>query len=249
MLKELFDAIGEQASEADGVRVSAIPGDPRQVIVSQAGKNERFLVPPPVRSHRVDMLSDFIDAANHWSAEPELLVVFHNDSELVAVVDDCDRRDRVTLHLEHTDVFTTVGTLGSKTFDHKQFMRLLKHDLAGAVPDGLLPKIRKVEVASGGVQSADRQHGRERGTREFQAELANAAEIPEVVTVTCSVYRNPGLLRSIAIRCSLDVDVNALTFRLCPLPDEIRSAIDDAQFAIHEKLTAGIHGAVYQGSP
>lgn len=249
LLRDAIEFISKQAVEAAGPKILEIPGDGRSVaFADKQGFPLLHPVPPPCRNHTIFDITDFIAAVNFWS-DPEKGVVFHNDHEIAALLDHTDRRDIVTMPLRYSEIFDFLQKIPRSVLDHKKFIRVLKHDMAGCVPEGLLPRIRKIEVASGGRQSADVQHGKDRGTREFMAELANAADIPEIVPVTTSVYANPGLRAAQTIRCSLDVDVHAMTFQFGALPDEINAAIESAQALIHERLLNEVAPRqVFQGS-
>lgn len=257
IFKELFESLKELVSAAEKPKVTDY-GDSRRVLVSANGTTEEKFVPADEREHKILQIEDFISAANRWGvqnvgdgASESVGVIFHSPARIVLVTDDSDRRDKVTMDLVESDTFRFLRTVGERTMDHKTFVRALKTILHGKAPDGLLAIIRKIEVATGERRQAEVVQGRERGMREFQAELANASELPEFVNIVTPVYSNYGLRTAVAIHCTLEVELPALTFRLAPLPDVLNIAVEGAQADIHERLVAGVEEGieVFHGEP
>jgi len=247
MIREAIELIQDTAKDAAGVSVTAIPGDPRSVIVQLGSAYEYRPIPPAVRNHTILGIDDFIEAVKRWGAKG---VVFHSPAKIVLVVDDADRRDVATMNLVESETFTFMRTVGRSNMDHRTMVNVLKNQLRDHVIDSLLPAVRKLDVSASNKQTAEISHGRERGTREFAADLVGASQIPEVLNVTASVYSNAGLRQSYTIKCSLDVAIPQLEFSLKPLPDELDIAVENAQSEIHQILEGALDGiAVLYGQP
>jgi len=247
MFAELLGKLEQLISKAESPKV--IPtGDHRKSVVSVNGSIQSFDVPAGIREHEITRIEDFIAAANRWGKDKG--VIFHNHERIELVVDDEDRRDRVYMDLEKSQTFQFLSTLNGSSMDHKAFVSCLKTILLGKVHDGLLPLVRKLEAATGTRTMSEMQHGRERGTKEFQAELIGTSELPEIIAVLTPVYANAGLQKAQSIKCTLDVEIPSLAVRLCPLPDEITTAIQMAQANINDILSAEVDGIqVFHGSP
>jgi hypothetical protein len=251
MLKEALDKLQDTAVKAAGVEIKEIPGDERTVLVCSEGKPQERPVPPPLRYHSVLGLNDIVDAAGKWGADKGVL--WHNERDIILVVNDEDRREYVSMDLRMTEHFRTLAKLETtgKSIDQRAMVNLLRHDLLGVLPETLLPIVRKLKVATGAGTESELQPGRERGTDEFKRELAGAADLPEVVNAVCSVYSAPGLQAKRTIRLSLAFDVTAMTFTLLPLPDEMNAAVQNAQLELHAQLVEALPAdyPVFYGTP
>ncbi len=249
MLKEFLELLQNTAVKAHGVNLRPVPGDNRRLFVDRPGSEavEFVDMPPALRSHAILGIDDFIEAVKRWGQSG---VVFHSPSKIVLVVDDADRRDVVSMALVESETFQFMRTVGKAAMSHRDMVNVLKHNLRDHVIDSLLPSVRKLDVDSSTKQSAEIARGRERGTREFVADLVGANNIPETVNVTTSVYSNAGLRQSCTIKCSFDVAIPGLEFTLKPLPDELNIAVENAQTEIHQILAAALDGIpVLFGSP
>lgn len=253
MLKEFLESLSKMAVQA-AAPTKLDYGDPRQVLLTKNGTTTEVILPAPLRAHTVTHIDDFITAVNRWGVVEQKAkgVVFHSEEQVVLVVNDDDRRDVVRMDLVESDTFTFLRGLNERgSADHKTFVRILRTILFGKVPDGLLPVVRKLEAATATKVQSEIQVGRERGTREFAAELIGTSELPEQIQVATSIYSNAGLRVAHPVRCTLDVELPSLMFRLQPLPDELEYAIEAAQQFIHEKLLGGVEDGidVFHGSP
>ena len=238
MLSEAIKAFADLVAAGHKCELVEVPGDPRRVWLSQGGSCAAEPLPPPVRAHQVEGLPDILEAAAVWVGDSTegAGVMWHHERAVVLVVNDFDRRDQVTLPLTFSDQFETLRTLRGKTLDQRAFVRLLKHDLHGVVDPGLLLTVRRLEVSSGGSRSTEINPGRERGMQEFREELTGAAEVPEYVDATLSVYNTLGLRIDRTLRLSLDYELPAMRFQLEPLPDELEIAIQNAQLELADAL-------------
>jgi hypothetical protein len=247
MLAELLKELKLIVSAAELPKTVQM-NDPRVQMVSCNGVMTVQDIPAPLRNHTVDHIDDFIAAANRWGTAG---VVFHSPAQIVLVVNDDDRRDLVGMKLVESDCFKFLRKVGNAGIDHKQFVAHLKTILFEKAPDGLLPIVRKLEASTATKVSSEFQQGRERGTKEFQAELVGSSELPELVPVMTSVYSNAGLRIAQRIRCTLDVELPQLLFKMAPLPDALNLAVEEAQLTIHGILKEGLEEGidVFHGAP
>lgn len=213
----------------------------KKVFLGRDGRVIEVAMPADRRFHRVNTIDDFAAAVKRWLTPTS--VVFHSDTGAVFLVDDADRRDAVSLPLVTTDVWDRVLLLSDQQFDQRSFLKLLRHDLRAAIPPTLIPAIQKIEVVTNANQRSEVQPGRERGTREFAADLASSGEIPEQVTLRVSVYRLAGLDFALPVTCSLDYTLppGPVTFSLRPLPDQIDGVLLTLQGEFHRLLVAAMN--------
>lgn len=222
------------------------------------GQHVSVTVPAPPRNHTVQSLDSFVLSAKRYgtastdSLAGHTTTLWHNHKSLIAVLDDVDDRyDAVTLPLVCSETFAWLCDASRKQFDQRQFVTILKTTLYGAVAESILPAIRKIDIASSTKTQAEISHGRERGTREFAAEMANAASIPEIVNVACRVYDAVDISLTVNVKCSLDIKLPEMEIRFAPLPNELTRVLADTQAFIHDRLVNewGDSESVFYGTP
>jgi hypothetical protein len=136
---------------------------------------------------------------------------------------------------------------------HKDFIRLLKIDLAGALPAGsLLDIIRRVKFENGAITTSEVKKNRESLGKEITAKIDASGEIPDEVTLQVPVYSSMGEKQPYPLQCSVEVDPTRTdAFRLSPLPDEIERVQQLAVGSILERLRVALPDGcpAYYGSP
>lgn len=251
MLKEALDLLFSVGQQAAAVQVVPIPGDPRTVLVSQSGKNERLAVPPPPRSHVVNTVDALIDAVKHYG-KPESTVVWHNADECWIMIDDDDRRDTVQLDLVLSDEYKRVQALASQPLlDQRQVLTLLRYDLRGCGVEGLVPIFRRLDWKTGAQIAGEVQRGRETLGKTVEAAVAGVSDIPEEIPLQLKVYSTPGIDVRVPVVLGLDPDPNLAKFSVKPLPDELTTALRVVQSILHDALVESLDEkiGVFNGSP
>lgn len=247
MLAEFVKQISELAVKSAALNKVDLPGD--RYALKNGDSVSFHDVPPEHRQHLVERIDDLETAAKSFAINAAAVSAFHNDRSIVLTLDSESRRDRVTMPLKHSPQFKTLLSLGAE-LQPAQLVRLLRHDLYGVVPDGLLPLVRRVDFKRRNDGSSNIQHGKESLGKSIEAEISGAENIPEYVTMMAPVYDAPDLSQKYPVECSLDINAMAGTFRLCPLPGQLDMAIHAAHAFIHERLTDAIDQAtVLYGSP
>ena len=212
------------------------------------------------RSHAAGDLSEIVSLANRFVPVKEsdnYPVVWYDREKVVLVIDDDGHRlETATLTLQTSDVFATLRKLAaSRTpMEQKQFMRLLRIDLAGTLDPGvLLNKVRKVDfTAISTVKASSSANRQESLGRTLLSEVkSDGGDIPEQVTLSVPVYKTHGEREAYPCRCSVEVDPGEGTFVLRPLPDEIERVEQFAVASIAGRLRAGLSEGVpfYHGKP
>lgn len=200
------------------------------------GKVELHVRPPKPRCHTVYTIADFALAVARWHSAAG--VIFHNQDQLMYVLNDEDRRDRVVMPLLQSELFRLLCDLKDKQFDQRGFVRLLRYELAGCIPAQLVTAIAKIEVITNTAQRSEINPGRERGTREFAADLTSSGEIPDKVSLSLRAYTTPELDELITVDCGLEYTLppQVVSFRLRPLPDEIDLVLRHLQGVLRASL-------------
>lgn len=204
--------------------------DGRITYLFRDGREVKVDYDPPNRRHKVETLEDFAKACSRWRTEKS--VVFHNLGSVVLLIDDEERRSTVTLKLQVTEVAKVLQKLdeSESAMAQRTFLRLLRRDLRYVVPASLITAISNIEVISNSQSKSEINPGRERGTREFAADLASE-KIPDLVTCQVPLYQLPGLERPFPVQCSLDYTLppHPVEFAFRPLADELDNAFRAAQ--------------------
>ena len=183
-------------------------------------------------------------------------MVWYDSVGVVLVIDDDGHRlETAVLNLDLSDVFKTLVALREmkKWHTHRDFIRLLRIDLARTIEDGsLLNRIRKVKIENGEMLSSEVRKSKESLGRQITAEISGESEIPDEVVLLVPVYSTAGEKARYPIACSVEADpTRSEPFRLMPLPDEIERVEQLATDFIAERLKEHLPELVpcYFGSP
>lgn len=197
-------------------------------------------LPAEPRRHLVRTVEDFAVACFRWRSDHN--VIFHAEKEVVCLL-DVQRRERIVLPLEFTHTYCVVAKLEKEQFDQRGFLRLLRFDLADVIPANLVTAIQKIEVVTSGNQRSEITPGRERGTREFAADLTASGEIPDRVVCVVPVYQTPGLDVPVQIKFALEYTLppQPVTFRFAPVGDELARVLRVQQGVLRALLEEAIH--------
>ena len=235
--------LAEQITEL--ARTSAAPQtidnrDRREVVVAIDGKIERVAVPPPVRDHEAGTLADLATFALHQIASGRAgpAVVWHNPAAIVAILDDTDRRDRITFLLSPSRPFVKLAELErtGPLLQVAELVRMLRF-LFGVSPD-VLGRFRRLDWDKTDRQTDRAEHGRESLGRDITARVEGVEEIPEELTVSVPLYDNAGERDPYEIRLGVDLDPVNRGVRLVPMPGELQRVSDTHQATIAYRLAA-----------
>ena len=237
---ETVELIQKTAVDAAGVEIKELPGESRRVLIAAAGSYTLHDIPAPLRLHKINTLEDLTKEAEDAATAAVGRVgpaLWYEHAAVVLTYDYDDRRDRATLTLIESEQFKTLKALQTiRALNQAAFCRLLKHDLAGAIPDTLLPTIRRLTFTKNAGGNSDLQHGRDTMGRQVEAAVVGAIDIPEYLTAAVPIYANPGLTKRHEIRLSLEISTTTEEFILRPLPDACQNAVDAAQAWIGNAL-------------
>ena len=235
MLAQFVEAIGNLATRAKTPTLLADPSNPRVTYLLHDGQMTSIDNPKPIMRADVETTNDLLSAVQRFGGKSASL--WHDRLSIVAVLDDGDRRESVTIELVHSDQFLALGKL-PRNFDQRALVLFLKRELCGAIDEGLLPIFRSIDFRRSEGAVGKLEHGDESLGRSVQAAVEGRGEIPEFLTATVPVYANPGLRIMRPVRLSVDINVHDAVIQLTPLPDELKNAVSAAQLAIGEVLAA-----------
>ena len=234
--------------------------DPRVVSYFIEGKYETNEVPPPARKHQVKSLDEIIRLATRFdNAEDGTAprpVVWYDETGVSLVLDDESHRfDVIGFPLETSDVFRKVMELKNspRPFEQRDFIRLLRVDLAGTLePVVLLSKVRTIKFSTTADATSVKKAQVDSLGKTIRSQVeTDGGDLPEEVALSVPVFKSFGLRFSVPVKCAVEVFPADGTFKLVPMPDEIERAQHDAIRRIAEKLGEGLPVTVpaYYGKP
>ena len=250
MIHEALKYLIQQGAEA-AAPMQVETGDPAKLTYLVQGKLVEIPKAVRPRTHTAEDIETLVATANRWEAAGPVIWVCEIGA--VLVIDDADghRVNTVTMHLKESEVFAKLRELdrAKPWLDQRAFIRLLRIDLAGTMPPGiLLDRVRKIRFESGQVTHQEAARNRESMGRQVTAAISADGEIPEAVALEVTVFR--GLMPAV-ITCSVDVDPGRGLLQLAPLPDELERVtelvLDDLKDRLTEDTGDGV--TVYRGKP
>lgn len=248
MLKEFVEAIAKLAIDAGEPKIIHDQADPRVAYLAHAGAYTPITVQPPLLAAPVDTIDSLAEALATFGGSSTS--IWHDRHQIVALLDNSDRRERVRLPLHQSQQFKALAAL-PKTFDQRGLVLFLKRVLAGAIDEGLLAIFRQIDFTKREEGAGTVKHGDESLGRSVHAVVRGCGEIPEFITVTTHVYANQDLRYAVTVRLSVDIDVTRGAIELTPLPDELENAILASQERIAQALAevAPETATVFYGTP
>jgi hypothetical protein len=175
-------------------------------------------VPPPVRKHRVERLEDLLALANFAAATSP--IIYHNAHSVELLLNDADRRDRVTFTLTPSAAFEAVAKLEQKgSLDQRALVRLLGRTLG--VGKHYVDRFRRIDfkLANEGTQVIER--AKETLGKRVEAQVQGVDELPDEIDVTIPLYREIDEQQTYSLRLFIEPDLRNQVFEVGPFPGEV----------------------------
>jgi hypothetical protein len=252
---DLLIKTAQAAADRTSKIVKAPPNEPDAVylIAHADGTLERRVADAPYRNHTLFDLDAVVDFATRMLAKtddaaeepppPAFTPTIWFSQSGVVVLDDGDRRNRATLTLALNEQLLTIQALreGRKIYPQREFVQLLRIDLAGCLPDGrLIDLVRNVKVDSQSGVDSSIQRGTESVSRSLKASLTGAELLPDMVSLMVPVFDNPAFSIRYPVTCALEVHLQGPGFQLIPLPGHIEAIIAAAEAGIGQTLDGAL---------
>lgn len=249
MLNEKFvESIAATAVKASGASILRLEDDPRNAFLVQDGKHTNITLRPAPRNHSLLTLDDVAEAAGHWEAD----LCFHDEREIVLILDDQDRHDRATMGLGRAPQWDEFCAMTKpRTFNHKQLLALLRITFRGCVDATFVSRIRGINFNAIADGESYIQPGAEKVGKSIQNKVAmqSGGDIPEEVPLSIPVYVNHGLTQRFATVLALDIDAASQTFTVTTPPGEVETIQNAITEHIHQTLEGRLKCTVLRGSP
>lgn len=254
--RAVLEFLANQAVRANGAagKVAVEPlnnyGFAHEIGVTKAdGSFEVQQIPAPVRDYTVTAISEIIPVCDHlknvlgatpvlWIAPTGVVVKLHDNDE--------SKRwgDTASLNFEPTEQYQMLQR-GIVQQTQKDFLRTLRQKFfpaLGETATTLLPALKAISFKNGIAGKSVVGQGRESMGREIEQEvISSVGNIPEMVELTFSLYKDPSISIPQKIVCDLEVDAVNQTFSLTPLSGEL----DNAALRVRDHLLKILSGGSY----
>lgn len=258
VLQEALRTFAEQAVKAAGAqqKFAIVPAgqfEPAHVYytVGEDGTATRVESSPRPRAHKLATVAEVLDFVERKGTE-QGSVIWYDRDYVTVIVDDSTRRDHAQVNLTFTPQFAMLLSLEKRrAFKQKDFVRLLRVELAGTQQDSrLLDWVRSVRFTSQGTAAGQVRHGRESMGRDLDAAVTSelADECPEEITLLVRVYDDPVMTTRSKVVCAVEIEPASEEFSLTPLPLELHNAIEDQVERIGSDFREGAKCPVFRGN-
>lgn len=222
------------------------------------GSLTRVRAEPVNRQHAMGDLESLISFLKDDPELPEDLArttVWCGRESVTVLLDDEDRRDRITLELAFTPQWLKLLELTEeppKPWEHKQLLRFLR-DLIPAFRSEDLAVLRQIRLRAQTDTEMSVSHSKESLGKRVMAEASGVTDLPEYLEAQVPVYQTPGEDLVAAITCDLDIDTIEGKFYLVPRAQDFENALQRADESRMRRLREGLAGLpkiqVYRGVP
>jgi hypothetical protein len=188
---------------------------------------------PVARDHKALSLQPVADLAKAAAegelpeGEPCLIpVIWYSREAVVCLLDDSDRRDRVTLALAPSPQLAALIELEAKRQPVAQadLLFLLRTTFKGCCDTSLVPALRSVQwkVAQDSASNIDRSK-RSVG-KSIEQEVLGLGSVPETTTLAVPVFAAANLDALAHVECVVEPVLDKERFLFYPLPGQVESA-------------------------
>ena len=209
----------------------------------------------PCVTHSVQNLVSLKRGIKLWAEEVEngsavLLPeyeVFINASQVAVILDPARRQNAMRMAFVYSPQWSWLfrqNAEGGEWLNQREMVEALRTTLVGCIlgPVDLLSKVRSVASAESNDGQSDIQQGKRSVSAAVQRRAIGFEDVPELITVKCSMFLNADLLTisTVEIDCTFHVDWNGQqgqwNFRLAPVPGTIEKAVNKVTSEIGEVL-------------
>lgn len=229
MFDKLFQLLSEQAVKA--ANASPVPIDvTKDTFVRQSDGTFAILqAEPGKRDHQAQDLFTVVAFALR---EPLKSAIWYSASEVVALLDDADRRDTVTMHLAFSPQWLWLASqdANAKQLDQRTLIYTLRTLLRDnlALAGDLVAVLRQINFAVGQAGESNVQRGKSSVGKTVKAEIQGVGELPEYVTLQVPVWTGPLAKIRVRVDLVLEPDEQTQTFKFAPLPGQMDKALVEA---------------------
>lgn len=234
--KQSLELLIDTAKKSAEVSVKKIPGREDQVLICSDGNHELMTIEriAPDRSHTFCTLRSFLDLYLDQYAKAGG-TIWHSNAACVFFLDAL-RYERATLPLELSPLWKTLGGLvPGKKFPHKEFLRLLKHTLAGAIDPAFVAAFSQLDIATMARINSNRQQQQQSLDKSVQAQISGP-EKPTSMTVEGRIFSNSDMPLTGRVAVSIEIDLDEQVIVVQTFPDAYEVSLRIAQQVLSEEI-------------
>lgn len=180
-------------------------------------------------------------------------VVWYNRHATTCLLNDNDRRERVTFGYKFSPQYDSIAELSKVgVFDQRSLILWLRTAMAGCMQHcpNLVATVRSVKFSMSSEAAGDEKHGRASLGKSVRSELAQADDVPEEVTFTVPVFQPYSMVFIRAnVTVAVEIQPAEQKFRLIPLPGQLELAAGAGEAQIRQWLLDNFEGPIYYGVP
>lgn len=258
MIKEAIDALTSIGRNEQPLKVINPRGEPDHVylLVGPEGQREWMITEPKPRSHTATDLSAVTQFAKRFQASKDLEpgpVIWYYRTAVVCLIEDSERRDKVTLPLDYSPQMKVLRSLEGPAKPMCQaemvlMMRTTFRDSVEACPE-IIDILRSIKFQRNEDGESEIKQGKKSIGNRLTAEMTGSKALPEYVTLNVPIWAN-GFSAWRAVECALEAYPEEQAFRLIPMPLQIEMAIVDAEASLADEIGEQAKDIpVYYGTP
>lgn len=243
MLKELFEALSQQAVRAAGPLLTEVDRTNAYAVRKEDGTVDIVRGEPDPRSHKAQDLKTIVAFAERFAGDDTLVqsAIWYSRERVVCLMDDNERSDGVTLDMIKSKQIIQLMDLEAKKplLDQRAFIFMLRTVLTpSAFPHNpkLIDVLRVVNFEQGQKSEGNIQRGKTSIGKSATAAATFLDDVPEQVTVSVPLFENSFMVKAYDVLCALEIYEAEMRFQLFPLPGEIEDAFAQAEADISKSI-------------
>ncbi len=219
-------AIAELTRRGDGIQVLKLSAEPAHVYLLRHpdGKVTREeAIPRPV-FHKPGSLKSLVQlAVLRYADTSKVPEIWYSRSGVTVVFDPEERRDVAFMKLAKSPQFEQLENHGGKPMAQAPFLRWLKVDLHGAVPDPFIDGISIVKFRYNEQNEGTIKQGSKSVGRKIESELEGAETLVDGVSLSGQGFVGGPFYAG--VNAASEIEVVAKTMQLTPFPGQLERAL------------------------
>lgn len=232
---EEMQSLATRANTTEVLTVHHVPCEPADVChIREPGKPLRRIVGESLRNYRALRVKDLGDLVEDRCKVGDFkrIYVFCGLGRATAIFGEDERRHIAYFQAAPCLQFEAVRACPTRKLTPVEFVKMLRIELAGCVPEEFLAWARQLKFAARTESDSDIQVGRESMGRKIENQVSGIAAVPETVWLEVPTHDDlvdaDGVLVRFGVECAVDLDYAAGTLRLVPLAGELTAALRSA---------------------
>lgn len=253
MFKEALQEITAAAVKAAGPQHKEIDPTKTYAVVTD-GKVELIGNQVPWRKHTAQDLETIAAFADKFTSA----AIWVSRRDIVLLVNDDDRRERVYVEMIQSDEIDRLGELGEAKplLDQRAILFMLRtvftQDALPKFPK-LIDTLRSVKFEAQTSADSKIERGKSSVGKALNVHASGLESVPEQVTLSVPIFENSFATLRVDVQCALEIYEAEQRLQLFPLPGEVEGAYAKAESHLCELIRdlLGKDSAVpvYYGSP